>query len=250
MNGTRNTLFESVDRPALKPLPEKRYEFRHFEKATIRLDYHVEFDKHFYSVPHQLRNEHADIWATSTTVEIFSKGVRIATHPRSYLENKATTLDEHRPKSHREFGDWTTEKLAESASKIGPAASALVEAIIQRQKHPEQGLRSCLGILRLTKRFDEQRLESACKRALLIQSYSYKSVKSILSSNLDQLPIAEKQTQLSIVHENIRGAEAFAPKVIEEQHHVSRIDDREIEASEVARNGESFGIANGTKGGP
>ncbi len=248
--GTRRSLFERIDKPALKPLPAVPYEYRHFEKALIGMDYHVEFQNHFYSVPYQLRSEPAEIWATSTTVEIFCKGARIASHPRSYVENKSSTLTEHRPKGHREIAEWTADKIKDSASKIGPATAELLDGIIQRQKHPEQGTRSCLGILRLSKRFDERRLEAACKRALVIKSFSFKSVKSILSSNLDQLPAPEKVHQLSIVHDNIRGAGAFSPQTIEENQYAHTTNFGEDESAETLRDGESPGVANGTEGSP
>lgn len=248
ITGTRRSVFESIDRPALKPLPAAPYEFRHYEKVPIGMDYHVEFAKHFYSVPFQYRSEPAEIWATSTTVEIFCKGTRIASHARSYIENKNTTLDEHRPKSHREMAQWSEEKIKESANKIGPATLELLAGIIERQKNPEQGTRSCLGILRLAKHFDEKRLESACKRALGIRAFSYKSVKSILTSKFDQLPAPEKVLQLSIVHNNIRGAEAFSPQSIKEDEHANRTDFGKDEVHETNGDGQSPGIANGTEG--
>lgn len=246
--GSRRTLYDVVDRPFLKPLPVVPYEFAQFKKASVHIDYHVEYDKNFYSVPYQFRGEVVEVRATSTTVEIFRKGKRIASHPRSISQNKAITLPEHRPKSHQQFGDWTPERIIEWAKKIGPSAAALIEAIMNRHEFPEQGYRSCMGILRLAKKFGDARLEAACNRALAIRGLSFKSVRSILESNLDQRPLPEKTHQLSIVHTNIRGARAIL-RLKEEENNADTSDHRDDENSETVRNGESTGIANGTEGG-
>lgn len=246
MPGSRRSLFESVERPALKPLPLVPYEHAQFKKASVNIDYHVEYDKHFYSVPCQFRGEVVEVRATSTTVEIFRRGKRIASHPRSAAINKATTLIEHRPKSHQQYGDWPPERIINWAQKIGPAAADLVEAIMARQKYPELGYRSSLGVLRLAKKFGEDRLESACQRALAIRGLSFKSVKSILDSNLDLRPLPEKPNQLAIVHNNIRGAAAFLPH--EENDNVDTPDNRHDENLETLWHGEGLRGATGTEG--
>jgi transposase len=249
MPGCRRSLYELVDRPFLKPLPMVPYEFAQFKSAKVHVDYHIEYDKNFYSVPYQHRHEVVEVRATSTTVEIFRKGKRIASHARSIAEGKAFTKPEHRPKSHQQFGDWSPERISEWASKIGPSAELLVRAIMSRHEFPEQGFRSCLGILRLGKKFGEPRLEAACNRALAIRGLSYKSVKSILDSNLDQRPLPEKPHQLSIVHANVRGASAFVGTPNEEQINADTPDDRNDENTEAQWNGESPRAANGTEGG-
>lgn len=209
MPGSRRSLYEQLDRPALKSLPKSSFEFANIKRASVNIDYHIEYDSHFYSVPYQLRKEVVEIRATSTTIEILFKGKRIASHARNFIDYKHTTLNEHRPKSHQEYGEWPPERITAWAGKIGPAAVQLVEVIIQQRTLPEQGYRSCMGILRLAKTFGESRLEAACSRALAIRGFSFKSVKSILSSGLDQRPLPEHPHQLSIVHSNIRGAVAF-----------------------------------------
>jgi len=241
MPGSRRSLYESLDKPALKPLPVVPYEYAQFKKVSVNIDYHIEYDKHFYSVPYQLRGEVVEVRATSTTVEIFRKGKRITSHPRSFNLNKATTLIEHRPKSHQQYGDWPPERIIGWAQKFGPATVALVETIMTRQKYPELGYRSCLGILRLAKTFGDTRLEAACNRALAIRGLSYKSVKSILTSNLDQRPIPEKPHQLSIVHSNIRGASEFALPTNKEHDYANTSDDRQNENPEALRYGQSTG---------
>jgi transposase len=245
--GSRRSLYEAVDRPALKPLPIVPYEYAQFKKASVNIDYHVVYDDHFYSVPYQFRGEVVEVRATSTTVEVFRRGKRIASHVRGLPDYKASTVHEHRPKSHQQYGDWPPDRIIHWARKIGPSTAALTEAIMARKKYPELGYRSCLGILRLSKKFSDDRLEAACNRALAIRGLSYKSVKSILESNLDQRPLPERPHQLSIVHTNIRGADAFTlPN--KENDHANTSNDRHDEIPETLRNGESPGGANGTEG--
>lgn len=248
--GSRRSLFESIDRPALKPLPAMPYEYAHFKKAKVNIDYHVEYDKHYYSVPYQFRGDEVEVRATATAIEVFRKGKRIASHARSFAEGKATTLIEHRPKSHQQYGDWPPDRIINWAQKIGPCTAALVDAIMARHNYPELGYRSCLGILRLAKNFDEDRLEAACRRALAIRGLSFKSVKSILDSNLDQRPLPERPHQLSIVHSNIRGASEFAPPTNKEINHVNTPDNRHLESSEASGDGQSTRDATGTEGSP
>jgi transposase len=210
MSGSRRSLYESLDRPALKPLPKVLFEYAEIKRASVNIDYHIEYDGHFYSVPHQIRKEVVEIRATSTTIEVLFKGKRVASHPRNFVHHRHTTLNEHRPKSHQEYGEWPPDRIIKWASKIGPAATQLVDLIMQQRNLPEQGYRTCMGILRLSKTFGELRLEAACARAVAIRGFSFKSVKSILSSGLDQRPLPEQPHQLAIVHPNIRGALAFA----------------------------------------
>lgn len=250
MTGSRRSLYESIERPVLKPLPMVPYEYAKFKKASVNVDYHIEYDRHFYSVPYQFRGEVVEIRATASTIEILRRGKRIATHPRGFAENKATTLIEHRPKSHQQYGDWPPERILNWALTIGPSTAALMETIMARQKYPELGYRSCMGILRLAKKFPEARLEAACKRALSIRGLSYKSVKSILDSNLDQRSLAEKPHDIAIVHANIRGASAFLPQHNDmEIQNANTPNDRQNEGPETLRNGESSGDATGTEGG-
>jgi transposase len=251
MPGSRRSVYESIERSALKPLPMVPYEYATFKKASVNIDYHVEYDRHFYSVPYQFRHEIVEIRATISTVEILRRGKRIATHPRSFAEYKASTLIEHRPKSHQQYGDWPPERIINWARTIGSSTAALIEAILARQKYPELGYRSCMGILRLAKKFPENRLEAACQRALAIRGLSYKTVKSILDSNLDQRTVAEKPQDLAIVHANIRGASAFIPQLHNKEiTNADKSNDRQDEGSEATRHGQSSGDATGTEGGP
>jgi transposase len=210
LDSTRRVLFETVDRPALKPLPATRYEFAEWSKPKVNIDYHVEVDKHFYSVPYQLRGEYVDVRRTGTTVEVFHKGQRVWTHARSFGPG-FTTVREHMPKAHQQYLEWTPTRILAWAGETGPNTAALAEKILALRPHPEHGYRACLGILRLGKKYGRDRLEAACARAVALGAYGYRNVQSILKSGMDRQPLpseagAEEQEATPIEHENIRGA--------------------------------------------
>lgn len=203
--GSRLSRFLEVDCPALMPLPVTAYEYAEWKKARVHIDYHVDFDGHYYSVPYRLRGEQVDVRATETTVECFHKGNRVASHARSRIKGKPTTCDEHMPKVHREYAEWSPQRLIAWAATIGESTARVVTEILERRTYPEHGFRSCMGILSLAKRFDKQRLEAACQRALFIKGVSYKSIKSILENNLDQKPLPHQPQLFPVAHDNIRG---------------------------------------------
>ncbi|MGO8670732.1 MAG: IS21 family transposase [Capsulimonadaceae bacterium] len=208
--GNRRYLFETVDAPALRPLPAKPYVVGIWSKARVNIDYHIEVDEAYYSVPYTLLRKQMEVHLTARIVEVFYKGNRVASHPRSYVPGYYTTDPLHMPKAHREFAEWTPERLVRWARESGGSTAGMVEAILQRYVHPQQGFRSCLGIISLGKKFGPERLEAACRRGLTLGTISYKSVKSILDSNLDQatLPVAEPEPVP--IHSNIRGASYYA----------------------------------------
>jgi len=208
--GSRRSLFESVDKPALKPLPKQPYEYADWKKATVSIDYHVEVDGHYYSVPYQLVRQKVEVRLTNTTVECFHNGRRVASHLRSDIKGRHTTLSEHMPKAHRQYAEWTPERLVRWAGKAGSATKELVEQIMASRAHPQQGFRSCLGIMRLGKCYGPDRLEAACERALTINARSYKSIASILKHGLDKQPMPQQRPQLpAIEHANVRGAQYY-----------------------------------------
>ncbi len=210
LEGCRRSLFEEVDRPALRPLPATRYEFAQWRQATVHVDYHVEVDKHRYSVPYRLVKEKVDVRSTQSVVEVFFKGKRVAAHPRSFQKGRFTTVKEHMPKSHREYADWTPERIIRWGRKCGEHVAQLLEQLIAERPHPYQGFRACLGILRLGKHYGNQRLDAACRRALAIKSLGYKSIESILRQGLDQKPLPEQPSQSPAVqHANVRGADYY-----------------------------------------
>jgi transposase len=212
LEGSRLSLFESLDRPALRPLPRTRYVFADWSKPRVNVDYHVAVAKHFYSVPYQLVHKKVEARFTSTTVEVFHKGQRVASHARSHQMGRYTTAVEHMPKSHQRFAQWTPSRILSWAQKLGPNTRLLAEIIMDQRPHPEQGFRACLGILRLAKRYGDDRLEAACARSLNIRSFSYRSVESILKNGLDkqgELPGVQRESESPLQHENIRGSETY-----------------------------------------
>jgi transposase len=206
---SRRELFEALDRPALAALPDEPYRYAEWKKCRVAPDYHIEIADHYYSVPSRLIREHVDARITDTTVEIFYKGSRIASHIRSTLKNHHTTITEHMPSAHRRYAEWTPARLTQEAAKIGPATIALIEAIMKAKPHPEQGFRSCLGILRLVKSYGAQRLEAACRRGNDIGATTYCSIASILKQGLDRVPHQDSaqgaERKAPIRHANIRG---------------------------------------------
>ncbi len=210
LDATRKILFESIDKPALIPLPSTPYEYAEWKKARVNIDYHVEVDRHYYSVPYQLVREQVDVRLTTTTVEILFKNKRVAGHQRIYRQGGFTTLPQHMPKSHQRYLQWSPSRIVRWAEKNGPNTKKLLTAVLQSKTHPEQGFRSCLGIMRLAKSYSPDRLEAACSRALLIKGYSFKSVESILKKNLDQQPLLfdevdQDNIDKCIPHSNLRG---------------------------------------------
>ena len=211
INTTRTHLFETIDKPALKPLPQIPYEYAEWKKARVNVDYHVAVLKHYYSVPYQLIKSQVDVRITSNTVEVLFKNRRIASHVRSYVTGSFTTLTEHMPKSHQKYLEWTPSRIINWAEKNGPKTKKLITEVLDSRVHPEQAYRSCLGIMRLAKHYSPERLEAACTRAIIIQAYSYKSIKSILKNGLDQQELLFNQNELSetIDHINIRGEKYY-----------------------------------------
>ena len=210
--GSRASLFAAVDRPALQPLPAERYQFSEWRTARVNIDYHVEVDRHYYSVPYQLTGEQVEARSTSNTVEVFHRGRRVASHARSREPYRATTIDEHRPRSHQQHLAWPPSRLLGWAETIGPATASLFERILNSKPHPEMGYRSCLGIMRLAKKYTSERVEAAAVRALLLNVCSYRSVKSMLEHGLDLQPVdTGAPARPPIQHGNIRGPRYFDP---------------------------------------
>jgi len=212
LESTRKILFETLEKPLLKPLPVHPYVYAEWKRARVNIDYHIEVDHHYYSVPYQLVHEKVDARFTDTSVEVFFKGRRVAFHRRSSRKGGHTTLREHMPKTHQKYLEWTPSRFIRWAGQIGPQTQNLARLILESRPHPEQGYRSCLGLLRLEKRYSTQRLEAACARALAFKAYSYKNVESILKNGLDRQSLVTNspQTPLPLLeHENLRGREYY-----------------------------------------
>lgn len=207
--GSRQSLFDELEKPALKPLPQTHYVFAQWKKARAGADYHVELDKHYYSVPYKYIKKELDIRYTQNMIEIFYKNNRIASHIRASSKNQHTTIKEHMPKQHQFYAQWTPQRIIDWAIKIGPATAKFAETLMSSRAHPQQGFRACLGVLRLAKSYEPLRLEAACQRALTIGAISYKSVESILKNALDKTFLNEKSKTITSYHEYIRGQDYF-----------------------------------------
>jgi transposase len=208
---SRRQLFEQLDRPALASLPAEPFVYAEWRVRRVALDYHVDLDGHYYSVPHRLLREQVEARVTAHTVEIFYRGERVAVHVRGGIRGRHTTLPEHMPRSHRRHAEWTIERIRQEAVAIGGATEALTAVILQSRPHPEQGFRACLGILRLVRSYGRDRVEAACARGLEIGARSYGSVQSILQHGLDRQPPAApcRPGELPLLHPNIRGSRYY-----------------------------------------
>jgi len=211
---SRWELFEEADRPNALPLPARPYEYAEWYKARVNIDYHIEVDHHYYSVPFQLLREKVDVRLTATVVETFHKGERVAAHARAYLRGEHTTLPEHMPPEHRGYAEWSPSRFIQWAGKTGAATAQLVEKVLASRTYPEQGYRACLGIIRLGRHYEPERVEAAAERALKFNACSYRSMKAILTAGLDRQPdigsFQGKDGQMSLpLHQNIRGREYY-----------------------------------------
>lgn len=204
---SRQALFERLDRPALLPLPAVDYEYAEWKRCRVGLDYHVEIARHYYSVPYQLLRQEVEARITMATVEIFHRGKRVASHVRSHRSHRPSTIPEHMPSSHRRYHDWTHERIRREAAGIGVDTATLVDVILRSRPHPEQGFRSCIGILGLVRRYGAERVDAACARALALGTRSYSSVAAILKNRRERAADAAEAPIL--LHENIRGPDYY-----------------------------------------
>jgi transposase len=208
---SRRALFEQIDRPALKPLPRTRYELADWKPCRVNIDYHVEVEHNFYSVPYQLVHARVEARFTQMTVEVFFNGRRVASHARLSGRGKFVTQVAHMPRAHRAHAEWTPSRLIAWAEQTGPATGRLVAGILERRPHPEQGYRACLGLMRLGRVHGAERLDAACHRAEQLRSYRYRTVEHILINQQDRLPLEEPvPDRPALTHENVRGAAYYA----------------------------------------
>ena len=207
--GCREAAFRSVDYPAMRALPLERHVFSEWKKARVNLDYHIEVDKRYYSVPYTLIGRQLDVCYSETVIEVMHKGERVASHARVHGNGKRySTQSAHMPRAHQEMAAWTPERIINWATTVGEYTSKLIDAMIERRQHPQQAFRAAVGIIRLGKRYGNSRVEAACRRAYTTHAISFTSVDSILKRRLDELPLPQetKQTSLPIFHDNVRGA--------------------------------------------
>ena len=202
---SRRQLFETVERPLMQALPLDDYEYAEWHLARVGIDYHVEVQGFFYSVPHALIREQVDTRATARTIEVFHRGKRVAAHARRYGGPRHGTQPEHMPSAHRRYAEWTPQRFQRQARDIGPNTEALIIAVMARRPHPEQGFRTCVGVLRLFRGLDAARVERVSLRAIEVGALSYASVASILKHRLDQKAAPQAADGTPLLHDNIRG---------------------------------------------
>ncbi|MDQ6760344.1 MAG: hypothetical protein M3Z32_10855 [Acidobacteriota bacterium] len=208
--GSRASQFAVLDKPALNPLPAEPFDLSQWSRARVNIDYHIVFDTNYYSVPYNLVQELVEVRSTPTTVEIFHKGQRLASHLRARGHGQTVTIAEHRPRSHQAHLEWTPSRMVHWAQSIGPHTARLFGRILADKPHPEMGYRSCLGIIRLAGQYSPARMEAAAERALVRGVCRYQSVRSILKNSLDTVPPVEPPpSPPPPPHDNIRGAEYF-----------------------------------------
>ena len=208
LDTSRRALFLEVDKPALKPLPARRYEYADFLKARVNIDYHIEVKGHYYSVPYQLIRTQLDVRLTARMVEVLHKGRRVAAHMRDDRTGRHTTDPAHMPRAHQEHLSWNPSRIIHWAGSIGPSCSEVTQRIIENRAHPQQGYRACLGIIRLGRSYPPERVEAACRRAIALDVCSFRSIKSILKSGKDMEPLPSTDRNAAPCmshHSNVRG---------------------------------------------
>ena len=207
--GSRASVFAELDAPALMPLPPQRYELARFKTVKVHIDYHVEVDGHRYSVPHALVGQTLEARLTRHGVELLLRGQRMAAHARSERRGGFTTVDAHMPAAHRAHLEWTPQRLIDWGQRVGLACGELVTRLLQTYKHPEHGYRSCLGLLSLSRRYGNARLEGACERALALGTFRYRHVRDLLANNRDLVAQDATAEWTSPAHANLRGPDYY-----------------------------------------
>jgi transposase len=210
MERSRLDMFEELDKPVLRPLPERAFEVAEWKRAKVSIDYHVEFKKHYYSVPYTLIRKYVDLRATDQVVEVFYNSRRVSSHERNDTPGRHSTHPEHMPESHRHYAEYNPERFINWAKRIGELTEQLVNGIFSSRPHPEHGYRSCLGLMRLESRYGKERLEAAAKRALFFSLYSFRGVKNILEAGLDKVSLEEEAGVGNKAHANIRGTDYYS----------------------------------------
>ena len=210
LDGSRLSHFDGLDRPALRPLPPRPYEYAEWCQVRVPPNLHIAVDGHYYSVPHTLIKRRLDVRLSAGTVEVLHQGQRVASHARSHQRGGYTTVADHLPEAHRQYLDWTPERIVAWAGTIGPHTLAFIEHLLHARPHPQQAFNACFGVLRLGQAHGEARLEAACARALASGADSYRSIASILDKGLDRRPLPTAAPAATpIVHANVRGPKYY-----------------------------------------
>lgn len=245
--GCRRAVFDTVDRPALQPLPAEPYVYAEWRHARVNIDGHLEVEGHYYSVPSPVIRSQLAVRLTATTLECFHHGQRVASHVRSDERGRHTTVVAHLPLVYQRYLEWPPSRLIHWAETVGPATAVVVTTILHGRPHPEQGYRSCLGVLRLSREYGGPRLEAACQRAQILGAFAYKSVRSILKTGLDQQPLTEPGAPrlLPVDHAHLRGTTYYHEPSTQEPYDVTPSHDRDLTDLEAHRHGHGLGRATG-----
>ncbi|RCW94937.1 MULTISPECIES: Mu transposase domain-containing protein, partial [Marinomonas] len=199
---------DKLDKPALKPLLRQRYLYTETKRAKVGPDYHIEYCRHYYSVPHQLVGQHVELEASNRLVQIYHRGNMVTQHPRSQRERGNSTKPEHMP-GHHHHQKWSPERLLSWGASIGPATRETINKILLAKPHPEQSYRSCLGLLSLSKTHGESRLEQACQDALMLTKPNYTFINNLLKSHREGQMSKDNTTTPNIIHSNVRGPNSY-----------------------------------------
>ena len=206
IDGTRRSLYETIDLPALSPLPQTRYEVGEWKQFTVRPNYHILIGKHFFSVPYKYVSEKVDAKISFNFIEIYHSGLRIACHPIGQKDGKVYhTIPEHMPPRHNEYAKWTPERFQNWASEIGSHTFEFVSTLLESREYPQHAFNSCFGVFSLAKKYSPERIENASRRALAVKAITYRSLKNILEKNLDRHEYIPPIEMPPVLHENIRG---------------------------------------------
>lgn len=205
LDGCRQSRFDELERPALKPLPSRTYTFAQWKHAKVHPDYHIEVERAYYSVPYKLIGQRVDVRLTETTLEVFHQGQLVAAHARAHRKGEFVTVAAHRPAGHQAVIGHSHARVLERATAIGPATAELIRMQARMKRHPEQTLRSSQGIVRLAADFSPSQLEAACARALELHSYSYRAIRALITA----LPLTPASVPRLPAHPNVRGADYF-----------------------------------------
>lgn len=208
LGASRKELFDTLDKPALKPLPAQRYLYTEIKRAKVGPDYHIEYKKHYYSVPHQLVGQHVELEATSRLVKIYHQGNLVSQHPASTKEHGLSTYPEHMPSNHQ-YQKWSPERLLRWGSQVGAATQEVVNRLLMSKAHPAQANRSCLGLLNLTKKYGDTRLEQACKDALMVNKPYLRFIRNLLENHREGLLSTSSESTPDIQHSNVRGPNCY-----------------------------------------
>ncbi len=205
LSKSRRLLYEQMDKPALRSLPTQPYLYKEFKLCRVNIDYHVQLEKAYYSVPYQLTGKEVELRYSESSVEIFYQNKRVALHQRLHLPGSYSTKSEHMASAHRAYAKWTPSRLINWSKSFGINTKILIETILTKKPHPEMGFRTSLGILNAAKDMDKTIVEAVAKKMIALNVYRVSNFKAIVKSKsyLRDKPATVNTPEGN--HENVRG---------------------------------------------